>query len=159
MAGPVVLDNTVLVNFALAGRPDLVLQMWPERVCTTPSVQEEYQQGVAQGAVPGAAWDKFPTCDLTGEETHFAEELSARLGAGERSCLAVALHRGGLFVSDDADGRAEARRRDIPVTGTLGVLARAVVEEAISLEEGNRLLTRVIEAGYYAPVPRLDDLL
>jgi predicted nucleic acid-binding protein len=89
----------------------------------------------------------------------FAARLSARLGAGERSCLAVAYHREGLFVSDDADARKEAGRHEIPVTGTIGVLARAVEKSSISIEEGNRLLTRMIGAGYRSPVERLDDLL
>jgi predicted nucleic acid-binding protein len=159
MAGPVLLDNTVLVNFAAARRPGLLLQAWPEIVCTTPAVRREYEEGVAQGAVPEAAWNSLTTCELTEREMEFAARLSARLGAGERSCLAVAHHREGLFVSDDADARKQARRYEIPVTGTIGVLARAVEKSGISLEEGNRLLTRMIDDGYRSPVERLDDLL
>lgn len=159
MAGPAVLDNTVLVNFATAERPRLLTQVWPEAICTTPAVKREYEEGVAQGAVPNSTWNALRVCELSGEEVEFATQLSARLGAGERSCLAVAYYRGGLFVSDDADARREARRHEIPVTGTLGILARAVEENTISLEEGNRLLARMIDAGYHAPVERLYDLL
>ena len=159
MVRPVVLDNTVLVNFALAKRPDLALQTWPEAICTTPEVKEEYRQGVSSGVLPESAWSKLPVVELTAEEAGLAERLSAQLGAGERSCLAVALHREGLFASDDADARGEARGRDIPVTGTIGILARAVRKHFVSLKEANALLTRMIDAGYHAPVRRLDDLL
>lgn len=159
MAGPVVLDNTVLVNFAVAERPDLVLQTWPDALCTTPAVRDEYRQGVANDVLPGSAWSRLPLCELTEEEVAVASKLSSRLGAGERTCLAVAHCRDGLFVSDDADARVEARHRGIPVTGTLGILARVVDQEMISIGEGNRLLGRMIEAGYRSPVDRLDDLL
>jgi predicted nucleic acid-binding protein len=159
MAGPVLLDNTVLVNFAVAERPGLVLQTWPETACTTPAVLDEYRQGVAIDVRTESAWSQLPLCELTDEEAALASTLSSRLGAGERTCLAVAHRRDGLFVSDDADARAEARDRGIPVTGTLGILGRAVNEEIISLEEGNRLLGRMIEAGYRSPVDRLDNLL
>jgi predicted nucleic acid-binding protein len=159
MAGPVLLDNTVLVNFAAAERPDLVLQTWPGAVCTTPAVRHEYRQGVANDVLPESAWGQLPLCELTEEEVTFAGRLSARLGAGERTCLALAYRRDGLFVSDDADARAEARDHEIPVTGTLGILAQVVDEGMISIEEGNRLLARMIEAGYRSPVDRLDTLL
>jgi len=159
MAGPVLLDNTVLVNFASAERPDLVLHTWPGAACTTPAVRDEYRQGVANDVLPRSAWSQLPICELTEEEAVFASSLSARLGAGERTCLALAHRRDGLFVSDDADARAEARDHGIPVTGTLGILARAVDQEVISLEEGNRLLAKMIEAGYRSPVDRLDSLL
>lgn len=32
---PVLLDNTVLTNFALVGRSDLVMRLWPSGACTT----------------------------------------------------------------------------------------------------------------------------
>jgi predicted nucleic acid-binding protein len=159
MAGPVLLDNTVLVNFAVAERPDLVLRTWPESVCTIPAVRDEYSRGVANDVLPESAWSQLPLCELTEEEVAFATNLSSRLGAGERTCLAVAHSQDGLFVSDDADARGEARDRGIAVTGTLGILARAVGEDIISLREGNRLLARMIEAGYRSPVDRLDTFL
>ncbi len=38
MSRPVVLDNTVLSNFARVGRADLVIRLWPKAVCTTSAV-------------------------------------------------------------------------------------------------------------------------
>ena len=40
------IDNTVLTNFALVGRPDLILSLWSDIPCTTISVMEEYQIGL-----------------------------------------------------------------------------------------------------------------
>lgn len=157
--GPVLMDNTVLVNFASVERPDLVLEGTLEEVCTTPAVMAEYEAGVAAGMVPEGAWRSLPQVAPTSDESEFARTLSNRLGAGERSCLAVAYSRDGLFVSDDADARDEARRHDIPVTGTLGILVAAVQRGVLSQTEGNALLKAMIDSGYRSPVDRIDSLL
>jgi hypothetical protein len=46
-----VLDNTVLTNFAIVGRDNLPLLLWPG-ACTTPAALGEYRAGVATGALP-----------------------------------------------------------------------------------------------------------
>jgi len=81
------------------------------------------------------------------------------LGAGERSCLAVALHRQGLLVSDDLDARRAAREHGIPKTGTVGILVLYVRRGYLSREEANALLTEMIALGYRSPVASLDSLL
>lgn len=55
-----------------------------------------------------------------------ADPTLAFLGPGERAAipLAVAIHADRLLM-DDLAGRAEARRRRLHVTGTLGVLIDA----------------------------------
>ena len=54
------------------------------------------------------------------------DETLGTLDPGERAAisLAVSLHVSRLLI-DDADGRTEAERRSLRVTGTLGVLAAA----------------------------------
>ena len=42
----VLLDNTVLANFALIHRADLVLGLWGEAGATTQAAMAEYQAGV-----------------------------------------------------------------------------------------------------------------
>jgi len=159
MTRPVLLDNTVLVNFACADRADLVLESGFERVCTTPAVMTEYESGVESGHVPDGLWGSLPQLDCTAEESAFARSLADRLGAGERSCLAIALHRQGLFASDDADARAEAQKHDIPVTGTLGILIVNVEHDVLTRDAANTVLQTVVEAGYRSPVDRIDPLL
>jgi predicted nucleic acid-binding protein len=108
MIRPVVLDNTVLSNFASVRRADLVLRLWSEAVCTTPAAFTEYEAGVAGGSLPRNAWAGLSILAPTEEETAFAAGLSSRLGVGERTCISVALHRQGLLVSDDLDARKVA---------------------------------------------------
>jgi len=159
MSGPVLLDNTVLVNFASAGRADLVLNSDLDRLCTTPAVISEYEAGVENGHVPGGVWTSLPRLECTAEEASFAKSLSNRLGSGERSCIAVAVHRQGLFASDDADARSNAREHEIPVTGTLGILVVNVKHGALTRDKANVALRKMTEAGYRAPVDRIDPLL
>jgi len=155
---PVLLDNTVLTNFALAGKTDLVARLWPKRACTTSPVLDEYAVGVTVGMLPADAWAGLPIVALTAGERAFANELSTRLGAGERACLAVAVHRQGLLVSDDLDARRAARRYDVPATGTVGILIRCVQRGCVAREQANHLLAKMIALGYRSPVANLNAL-
>ncbi len=51
-SGPVLLDNTVLSNFALIHRADLVLDLWVEAAATTMAVIDEYKAGVTDHDLP-----------------------------------------------------------------------------------------------------------
>lgn len=62
--------------------------------------------------------------------------ISDKLGEGEREAIALAeeLHADALLI-DDRDGRAEAERHGVAVTGTLGVLRTAARQGLIDLRE------------------------
>lgn len=156
---PILLDNTVLSNLAQVGQMDLVFHLWPDRVCTTRAVLDEYNVAAQAGLLPRHAWADLPVVDLTAEETAGAETFSTRLGRGERSCLTVAQAREGLLVSDDADTRNAAQRLGIPVSGTLGILVLAVRRELLTLSQANVLLAEMLVAGYRSPLERLDGLI
>ena len=156
---PVLLDNTVLSNLALVGRSDLVRRLWPVAACTTWQVLDEYGLGAASELLPADAWSDLPILTPTEEEMTFAVGLSARLGAGERSCLAIAVHRRGLLASDDLDARHAAQQLGIPMTGTVGILVLCVRRGYLSRKEANALLAEMRNLGYRSPVDSLDPLL
>ena len=59
---------------------------------------------------------------------------SPKLGAGEREAIPLAQElRAAFLLMDNADGRAEAARRAIPTTGTVGVLETAAIHSLIDL--------------------------
>ena len=159
MSDPILLDNTVLSNLALVGEMDLVCRLWAGRIATTPDVLDEYEAAARAGLLPPRVWADLPLVELTPQEAATSETFSERLGAGERTCLAVAHSRGGIFASDDADARAAARRLGVPVTGTLGVLVVAVRRGLLTLAQANGLLADMIAAGYRSPLDRLDELV
>ena len=155
----VLLDNTALTNFALVQRPDLVLNLFGDRCATTTAVFDEYQAGIINRGLPAHSWDNLPVLTLHSAEQTFAEQLPPQLGRGERSCIAIAVHRHCLFVCDDAKARREAQRLGVAISGTIGILIMNVRRNVLTLDESNAILTNMIAHGYRSPVSKLDDLL
>lgn len=156
---PVLLDNTVLTNFALVGQPDLILDLWGTNCATTMEVITEYQAGIISRGLPANSWENLTRLTLQPAEQSFADQLRSQLGSGERSCIAVAVHRQGLFVCDDAIARREAQKHGVMVTGTIGILLLNIRQSNLTAVEGNALLTDMIIQGYRSPVTTLDRLL
>lgn len=155
----VLLDNTVLTNFALVGQDNLPTRLWSDAACTTTAAYGEYLAGTAVGILPADAWRDLIQVALNEREEAFAARLTTQLGAGERSCLAVAISRSGALASDDLLARRWAREHGVEVTGTVGILLACVRRSYLTLEQANAFLAAMIAAGYRSPVERLDDLL
>ena len=153
----VVLDNTVLTNFGLVNRADLIIDLWPEIVYITADVLNEYRAGVQVAGLPANLWDHLPVISLSPSELALSLSLAHRLGAGERSCLAIAISRRALCATDDEDARRYAKRANVPVIGTVGILARNVQDHRLALEDAQRLLNAMIAAGYRSSFSRLSD--
>ena len=85
--------------------------------------------------------------------------FSESLGKGESSCLSIAILRDLKVLTDDMDARKLAQRRGVPVSGTIGVLVEAVREKLLSIEEGNTMLSEMIEKGYFSPFETLNELI
>jgi predicted nucleic acid-binding protein len=155
----VLLDNTVLSNFAIVRRSDLVHSAFVEQVGTTEQAFAEMQDGVTIGKVPSCDWDWLARVKLTpGEQGQF-ETFCEHLGEGEASCLAVARERRYRLATDDKDARRLARQLGISLTGTVGILAILVKQGQITLVEGDRFLHEMVAAGYHAPLMTLRDIL
>lgn len=153
-------NTTVLSNFALVQRPDLLQIASSGELATTTQVMEEIQQGVERGILPPCDWHWLPIRTLDSpEEVRLFEHIHRRLGKGEAACLVVAIHRGLQLLTDDADARRWAQRAGIPVSGTIGVLVALVRHRTLTLDEGNSLLREMIAKGYYSPVDRLEGFL
>jgi len=62
--------------------------------------------------------------------------ITDKLGDGEREAILLAEElKADVLLIDDKDGRDEAMRRHIPITGTLGVLRAAALKGLIDLPE------------------------
>ncbi|MEM9775129.1 MAG: DUF3368 domain-containing protein [Chloroflexota bacterium] len=152
------IDNTVLSNFAVAGRLELIRKILGESALTTIAVQNEYQEGVNRGKFPSIELD-FDVIELTEQEKRLMDSFPTGLHAGETSCLAAAIHRKGGVLTDDQDARKVAAQMQIPVSGTLGLLKRAVGTEVLALDEANALLRTMIASGYRSPISNFEELL
>ena len=153
----VLLDNTVLSNFAHVNRSDLVMDLWAS-CATTLEAWQEFQNGITIGKLPKNAWKGLSRIELTTNERQLSNDLANLLGLGECTCIAAAKHRNGMFVTDDRRARQVALGLGLVVTGTLGLLVIAVERKRIALKEANQLLVEMIERGYHSPVDDLGSL-
>lgn len=152
------LDNTVLSNFVLVNRIELLTEALGNEVATTPQVIGEFNDGVARGRLPETRLDWLEVVNLGAEEESLFRELLVRVNAGEASCLAVAVQRNGRVLTDDRDARKLAAQLKIPISGTLGILLRLVQINVLALSEANEILGQMIAGGYRSPVEKLEDL-
>jgi predicted nucleic acid-binding protein len=153
----ILLDTTVLSNFARAGRLDLLRLALPEAT-TTPLVLAELQCGVSAGYFPAGSWEWLGVTELAAQEEAHLSRLRTILGDGEAACVAVLMERTGILFSDDLLARREAHRRGIPVSGTLGILLSLVKAGRLSLDEADACLQEMIAHGYRSPTRSLPPL-
>jgi predicted nucleic acid-binding protein len=155
----VLLDNTVLSNFSIVRRPDLLRVAFVEKVGTTEQAFREMQDGVEIGRIPACDWNWLDRIVLTPPERVQFETFHEYLGEGEAACLAVARERGYRLATDDKDARRQARQLGISLTGTIGILAILVKQGELTLVEGDHLLQEMVAAGYRAPLATLQVML
>ena len=89
----ILIDNTVLSNFALIHHPDSIQHAFLEDVGTTEQVFHELERGVQLGRLPEYPWTWLQRFHLTEAEAVRFHQFVKHLGEGEASCLAVAVHR------------------------------------------------------------------
>lgn len=82
----VLLDNTVLSNFALVQQPALVMRVCPG-ACTTAAACAEYEAAVEKGLLQAQMWSALPVVELTDRETHLVEMLPT--GRGDFASISI----------------------------------------------------------------------
>ncbi|MFN8485581.1 MAG: DUF3368 domain-containing protein [Anaerolineae bacterium] len=153
------LDTTVLSNFALVGRPELLQSALGETAATVEEVLAEYQMGVQLGRLPSFSWTWLQVLEMDEIEHAMSQRLQARLGRGEAACLALASVRGCRVLTDDRTAREMAMQMGIPVSGTLGLLVRLVDEDHLSFPEADDQLRAMIATGYRSPITSLTEIM
>ena len=153
------LDNTVMSNFAVVERPDLLRIAFDDQLATSRQAFDELTTGVRRGKLPDLDWSWLPIWSLQAEERLRYNQLLSNLNVGEAACLAMALYRGCQIVTDDRDARELAHQLQIPLTGTLGTLIRLVDIGSLNPDKADLLLKRMIAARFRSPVLSLRELL
>ena len=161
----IVFDCCVISNFAFTDSLSLLQVVYGGRAVITGFVGAEIMRGIQAGhrelarvqdAVM-AGW--LAEISLgQGDEKSLFERLSVSLGLGEASSIAVAKSRGLVFACDDKAARREAFLLGVKLTGTIGILKRAVREKLVSPKAGDLLLEAMRAHGYYAGIRSLRDV-
>jgi len=158
----VIFDTMVISNFSKAGQLELLRRMYTANACCSGFVVAEVLRGFRQGHTDleplvqllSEGWPRQDDLSTPAERQLYAR-ISVSLGDGESSCLALAAQRGYVCACDDRLARSEAVRLGLPLTGTVGILIKAVRIGVIDLKKANAVLKRMIAAGFYAPVARI----
>lgn len=161
----VIFDCCCLSNFALSDSLFILENLFRKSASITNFVSAEIMRGIQQGhkdlvKVQEAlreGWLKEAVLASKKEKSLY-EALSVSLGIGEASSLALAKERGFIFACDDRAARREAGLLDVKLTGTLGILKKAVRNKTIDLKEGDLILARMVEKGFYSSVSSLKEI-
>lgn len=164
---PLFFDTAVLSNFAFAeGGVLLLKKKYKKRGMITLQVMEEIKRAeftdheqleyLDNQLIAGGSFQKVSLDER--ELVHYLT-LLRNLGAGEASCLAAAMHRDGIVVTDDRMARNSCRENHVPVTGTIGILKAAHQEGSLDMETANRMLQQMIKKGFYSPVNKISDIM
>jgi predicted nucleic acid-binding protein len=147
----VVADAGPIHYLVLIGAVD-VLQPLFSRVLVPQTVVDELQEAAAPAAV--RRWIAQPPAWLEIRPDPPSDRTMEFLDPGERAAisLAISLSAERLLI-DDWDGREEAARRHLLVTGTLGVLADAHLAGLIDFEA---VLAKLRDTNFYLS-PELVD--
>jgi predicted nucleic acid-binding protein len=147
----IICDCCCISNFALSDSLSLLKCLYNRSVYITDFVSAEILRGIQGGhqdlnRIQNAVkegWLKEVAL-VAKEEKSLFQKLSVSLGLGEASSIAVAKIRGFLFACDDKAARREAGLLGVKLTGTLGLLKRAVLNKSLSLKDGNLILAEMI---------------
>jgi predicted nucleic acid-binding protein len=128
----VVADSGPLRYLVLIGAVHVLPPLY-ERVLVPQAVAAELQHPKTPAVV--RAWIAQPPSWLEMRPDPPGDPALALLDPGERAAIPLALAvRAYRLLSDDLDGRAEAERRHLIVTGTVGVLADAHLTGLLDFE-------------------------
>lgn len=161
----IIFDCCCISNFALSDSLFVLENLCNESAHITNFVSAELLRGIQQGhkdlvkvqVALREGWLKEVVLTSKKEKSLY-ETLSVSLGLGEASSIAVAKGRGFVFASDDRAARREAKLRDVKLTGTLGILKKALKHNTIDLKKDNLILAKMTKVGFYSTVKSLDEL-
>ena len=161
----IIFDACVLSNFALSGSFPLIKSLYSGTSYLTDFVAEEILRGIRKGHEALAVVRQACRDGWLGEinleraeEKDLFTSLSVSLGSGEASSIAVAKIRGMVFACDDRVARREVHLLEVKLTGTVGILFRAVKTNLISSGEADNILQLMIARGFYSPVRSIGEI-
>ena len=142
----IVTDASVLINFPRIDRTDLIAGHFHAFLATDhvaaevtdryPDQQQRFAAAVATGAIS-------ETRVTTPEEIRLFGSLFAagRLGAGECSAIALAIHRGYILAIDDRLATTHAGRADatLRILATQGLVVSMIRQGLLDIAEADRI--------------------
>jgi predicted nucleic acid-binding protein len=159
-----VFDTVTLSNFLLSDSISILENRYRSRGLITREIYNEISAGMVEypklkKIIKLIDSETFKLVALSRQEHEHFRELIGHLGKGEASCIAYAKERNATVVTDDRTARKQCSQMNIPVTGTIGILKASVLGTHLSLDQADKVLSKMIDAGFYSPVRSLADIM
>ncbi|MBA2368489.1 MAG: hypothetical protein H0V82_05635 [Candidatus Protochlamydia sp.] len=158
-------NTVVLSNFAFAHAVSLLEVRYGKKMKIPEDVCQEIMNGIIEGyqslnsivnAINGQQFEKIT---LNSKERKEYFSLAHNLGSGESACIAAAINRKGAVISDDRAARSICNEKNIPYTGTIGILKACYLDKSLTLSDADSILKIMITNGFYSPVRTISDIL
>lgn len=139
-------DTSVLINFLKIDRVNL-LNLYPGKFVITDQVAAEItdtfpeQKKMLENAIAAEIFEVYIINDFS-ELKLFAElTLDNRLGAGECSAIACAIHRGFALVIDDIRAKKQALKMkpDLEIITTRDIIVELIRLNTINIQEAEKI--------------------
>lgn len=159
-----VFDTTVLSNFLLADALPLLILRYQNRGVISWEVYDELTAGFRKSPAMHnieqlMEQGTFSLVTLQKKEHSFYSTLLDALGKGEASCIALARFSCNIVASDDKAARRICDSHNISYTGTIGILISACRDGQLSLDNADKMHTKMVDEGFYSPVKRISDVV
>ncbi len=145
-----VIDNTVLSNFAVIGKIGLLYKILKDDAFTTEEVEVEFRYKPSFKKVK-IKFDVVNTSAKDLEDFERTLQITGPMGlhSGEISCiLSIINGKADVILTDDLLARKYCKKVGIKVHGTVFVLAIAVKEKILTIDQAEKILNKMKEKGY-----------
>lgn len=140
----IVFDTNILSTFAKINRLDLLVKLFDKQKLLIPEAVFEELHDSKQEFTQIILDDKnFEKLILTKEEKNLVLTLKARLGLGEKECLAICKDKNYVFVTNDEIAIKEAEKLSIEWINLEIMLAALKQEKIINEQELNKLIEEI----------------
>jgi len=161
----IIFDCCVLSNFAFSDSLFILKTIYSHSAYVTEFVSAEIMRGIQRGYKD---LERIQDSKRKGwlqeivmrspKERSLYETLSISLGLGESSSIAVAKIRELIFACDDKAARREAKFLEVKLTGTIGILKKAIQDKIIKLKDGDFFLSKMKDHGFYVALDSLKEI-
>ncbi|AFY57395.1 putative nucleic acid-binding protein, contains PIN domain [Rivularia sp. PCC 7116] len=170
-ASSIIFGSSVLSNLAPAQVLEILPRLYTDRAFVAKAVQHEIQAGISNTSTSvrlqnrklrainqalDDGWLQTPPDEINPNddavELRLTLEYGKKFSAGESETMAIARNRNWVFASDDGIVRQFAKERGIRLTGTLGILVKAVQYKIICSSLADFIHSRMIDKGYRSPL-------
>ena len=154
---PVVLDTTVVSNFASTDDLNLIISGSSTQVVTVPAVINEVRAGNEDPNFLAKIEEELNVIEVDSDPD---DGIFDSMDYGEAHALHATIVEGGTLATDDLAARELADQRGVPVTGSIGLLVRLVRQGVLTVDEADTVLRRWIEkSNYFSPVESVREVL